>query len=77
MKNVKTGQDIVNLHKEYVDKINEIDAALSKLDEFDYTKKVLKEEHAKLTADLRTLETTRFQPMEPVIITTSLLGGRS
>ena len=77
MKNTKTGLDIVQLHKEYVDKINELDAAVNKLEEFGYTKTVLKEELTKLTADLRVLETTRFQPLEPVIIPTSLLGGRS
>ena len=77
MKSVKTGMDIVNLHQEYVDKINELDAAVSKLDEFGYTKTVLKEELAKLRTDLQALETTRFQALEPVIISTSLLGGRS
>ena len=77
MKSVKTGLDIVNLHQEYVDKINELDAAVSKLDEFGYTKTVLKEELAKLRTDLQALETTRFQALEPVIISTSLLGGRS
>ncbi|CVK21750.1 hypothetical protein SPX_42680 [Sporomusa paucivorans] len=77
MKSIKTGLDIVNLHQEYVDKINELDAAVGKLDEFGYTKTVLKEELAKLRTDLQALETTRFQALEPVIISTSLLGGRS
>lgn len=75
--NVKTGLEIVRMHQEYVDKINEIDSAVHKLEEFGYTKTVLKEELAKLTTDLQALEGTRFQALEPVIITTSLLGGRS
>ncbi|WP_425059339.1 hypothetical protein SCACP_40220 [Sporomusa carbonis] len=76
MKNVKTGLEIVRLHKEYQDKIDELEAAVNRLEEFGYTKTVLKEELTKLTADLQTLENTRFQPLDPVIITTSLLGGR-
>ncbi|SDD98292.1 hypothetical protein [Sporomusa acidovorans] len=74
--NVKTGMEIVRSHQEYVDKINELNGALHKLDEFGYTKTVLKEELAKLTTALQTLENTRFQSLEPVVITTSLLGGR-
>ncbi|WP_139796332.1 hypothetical protein [Sporomusa malonica] len=77
MKSSKTGLEIVRMHQEYVDKINELDAAVHRLDEFGYTKTVLKEELVKLTKDLQSLENTRFQPLEPVIITTSLLGGRS
>ncbi|WWV73725.1 hypothetical protein SOV_51490 [Sporomusa ovata DSM 2662] len=76
MKNVKTGLEIVRIHQEYVDKINELNVAVHKLEEFGYTKTVLKEELAKLTTDLQTLENTRFQALEPVVITTSLLGGR-
>lgn len=76
MQNVKTGLEIVRIHQEYVDKINELNVAVHKLEEFGYTKTVLKEELAKLTTDLQTLESTRFQALEPVVITTSLLGGR-
>ncbi|HWR42034.1 hypothetical protein [Sporomusa sp.] len=72
----KTGLEIVRMHQEYVDKINELDAAVHRLEEFGYTKTVLKEELVKLTNELQALESTRFQPLEPVIITTSLLGGR-
>jgi len=76
MMSVKTGLEIVRIHQEYVDKINELNVAVHKLEEFGYTKTVLKEELAKLTTDLQTLESTRFQALEPVVITTSLLGGR-
>lgn len=75
--NVKTGLEIVRMHQEYVDKINELDLAVHKLEDFGYTKTVLQEELGKLANDLQTLEGTRFQALEPVIITTSLLGGRS
>lgn len=68
--------EIVRIHQEYVDKISELNGAMHKLEEFGYTKTVLKEELAKLTTDLQTLENTRFQSLEPVVITTSLLGGR-
>ncbi|WP_094607855.1 hypothetical protein [Sporomusa silvacetica] len=76
MMSVKTGLEIGRIHQEYVDKINELNVAVHKLEEFGYTKTVLKEELAKLTTDLQTLESTRFQALEPVVITTSLLGGR-
>jgi hypothetical protein len=77
MKNSKSGLEIVRMHQEYVDKINELDAAVHRLEEFGYTKTVLKEQLVKLTNDLQALENTRFQALEPVIITNSLLGGRS
>ncbi|MBP2636454.1 MAG: hypothetical protein H6Q72_2361 [Firmicutes bacterium] len=73
---VKSGLEIVRIHQEYVDKINELTSAAHKLEEFGYTKTVLKEEIGRLTAELQTLENTRFQALDPVIITTSLLGGR-
>jgi predicted nuclease with TOPRIM domain len=74
--NVKSGLEIVRIHKEYVDKINELNIAAHKLEEFSYTKTVLKDELGKLTAELQALENTRFQALDPVVITTSLLGGR-
>lgn len=74
--NVKTGLELVRIHQEYMDKINELNVAVHKLEEFGYTKTVLKEELVKLTTDLQTLESTRFQALDPVVITTSLLGGR-
>lgn len=77
MMNIKSGLEIVRKHQEYVEKIKELDTAVHRLEEFGYTKTVLKEELAKLSADLQTLEGTRFQALEPVIITKSQLGGRS
>jgi hypothetical protein len=75
--NIKTGLEIVRKHQEYVEKIKELDTAAHRLEDFGYTKTVLKEEQTKLTAELQTLESTRFQPLDPVIITKSQLGGRS
>ncbi len=77
MMSVKTGLEIVRMHQEYAEKMRELDTAAHKLEEFGYTKIVLKEELARLTTELQALENTRFQALEPVIITTSLLGGRS
>ncbi len=74
--NIKSGLEIVRIHQEYVEKINELNEAAHKLEEFGYTKTVLKEELSKLTAALQALENTRFQALDPVVITTSLLGGR-
>ena len=74
--NVKTGLELVRMHHEFESKIREIETAVHKLDEFSYTKKVLQDELDKLTEALSTFESTRFQALEPVVITTSLLGGR-
>lgn len=76
MMSVKSGLEIVRIHQEYVNKINELNVAAEKLEEFGYTRTVLKEELGKLTTELQRLENTRFQALDPVVITTSLLGGR-
>lgn len=73
---VKTGLEIVRLHKEYEDKIEELNDAVGRLEEYNYTKSILKEQLAKLRDDLQSLEDTRFKPLDPVIIHTSLLGGK-
>ncbi|SEO61118.1 MULTISPECIES: hypothetical protein [Propionispora] len=74
---MKTGLEIVRLHREYEEKIHEITNALSKLDEYTYTKTILQEQHDRLRDELKRLEDTRFQPMDPIVIHTSLLGGKS
>jgi len=74
---VKTGLEIVRLHKEYEEKIDELTDAVAKLEEYNYTKSILREQLEKLREDLQRLEDTRFQAMDPVIIHTSLLGGKN
>lgn len=72
---VKTGAEIVNLHKEYEEKIQELSDAITKLEEYDYTKGVLYQQLEKLQDELKKLKDTRFQPLEAVVIHRSLLGG--
>ncbi|GBG56894.1 hypothetical protein HA075_24625 [bacterium BFN5] len=74
---IKTGLEIVRLHKEYEDKIEELSDAVVRLEEYNYTKSILREQLAKLREDLKALEDTRFKPLDPVVIHTSLLGGKS
>lgn len=74
---IKTGLDIVRMHKEYEEKIAELSNAAVRLEEFDYTKSILREQLNKLRAELQLLEDTRFKPLDPIIIHTSLLGGKS
>ncbi len=73
---VRTGLEIIKLYKDYEDKITQVEAAIARLDEFGYSQNVLKELLGKLKADLQALEATRFQALEPIIISTSLLGGK-
>jgi len=73
---VRTGLEIIKLYKDYEDKITQVEAAIARLDEFGYSQNVLKEQLGKLKADLQALEATRFQALEPIIISTSLLGGK-
>lgn len=72
----KTGLEIVRLHTEYQDKINELEDALAKLGDHSYTQLVIKEKLDKLRTELQGLEGTRFQALDPVVIVTSLLGGK-
>ncbi|MCX7780548.1 MAG: hypothetical protein N2491_06490 [Negativicutes bacterium] len=74
--NVKTGIEIVRLHSDIEAKINEIEGAITQLSEYGYTQAVLREQLNKLRHDLQTLEATRFQPLEPVVVVTSTLGGK-
>lgn len=73
--NVKSGAEIVDLHSKFQDRIRELEEALLKLDQFGYTKSVLQVQLTKLREELRGLEDTRFQAMEPVTIVNSALGG--
>ncbi len=74
---VKTGLDIVRLHKEYEDRIEELSDAVVRLEDYNYTKSILRDQLSKLREDLQALEDTRFKPLDPVVIHTSLLGGKS
>lgn len=72
----KTGIEIVRLHSEIEEKITEIESAIGQLTEYGYTQAVLKEQLNKLNSELETLEATRFQPLEPVVVVNSTLGGK-
>ncbi|MDU4960126.1 MAG: hypothetical protein E6X17_05615 [Sporomusaceae bacterium] len=74
---VRTGLEIVKLHQEYREKINELELCTGKVDGHGYAQKVLEQQIGDLRAVLRKLEATRFQALEPVSITTSMLGGVS
>lgn len=72
---IKSGLEIVRLHKEYKDKITELESAVEKLGGYGYTQAVIEEQLGKLRDDLTALEDTRFQALEPVVVVTSSLGG--
>lgn len=74
--NVKTGIEIVRWHTDIEEKISEIEGAMVQLVEYGYTQTVLKEQLSKLRGELQTLEATRFQALEPVVVVTSTLGGK-
>lgn len=73
--NVKTGLEIVGMHEEYAGRIKELEEAMAKLDDYGYTKIVLQTQLNNLREDVRVLENTRFQALEPVTIPKSALGG--
>jgi len=70
----KTGQEIVNLHSEYAAKIQELQDCLARLEEYNYARTVIQSQLAKLLDEIRALEITRFQPLEPVTVPNSTLG---
>jgi surfactin synthase thioesterase subunit len=73
--NVKTGLEIVGMHEEYAGRIKELEEAMAKLDDYGYTKIVLQTQLNNLREDVRVLENTRFQALEPVTVPKSALGG--
>ena len=75
MAHVKSGLEIVELYKEYEQKIKELKDAVAKLDNFGYTQSVLQAQLQKLRDDMIALETTRFQALDPVTVPKSALGG--
>lgn len=72
---VRSGREIVELHKEYELKMKELEEAAARLDDLGYTKSLLHAQLIKLGEDLKILETTRFQALEPVTVPKSVLGG--
>ena len=72
---MRSGIEIVELHDDYEAKIGELEKALLRLDECGYTKSVLQAQLNKLRDELKMLETTRFQALDPVTVTKSALGG--
>lgn len=72
---IKTGIEIVTLHKSYEEKIKELEDVIEKVNGYSYSKNVLLVEMEKLQKDLRGLEDTRFQAVEPVVVLKSTLGG--
>lgn len=72
---MRSGIEIVDLHDDFEAKIRELEEALIRLDDCSYTKSVLQAQLAKLRDELKMLETTRFQALEPVTVTKSALGG--
>lgn len=73
--NIKTGAEIVKLHREYDQRINELKDAVANLQDHSYAASVLGEQLTKLKQELQSLEDTRFQALDPVIIVKSTLGG--
>lgn len=70
-----SGIEIVDRHSGYESKIRELEEALIRLEDCSYTKSVLQAQLNKLRDELKMLETTRFQALEPVTVTKSTLGG--
>lgn len=73
---MKTGLEIVRLHNDYQEKIRELEGAVHQLEDYNYTQSVLEDQVSRLRSELLALEDTRFQALEPVVIGTSLLGGK-
>jgi len=73
---IKTGLEIVRMHQEYCARISELENAIATLEGRSYTQSVLEEQLAKLRTELKTLEQTRFEALDPVTISRSSLGGR-
>ncbi|HWQ62661.1 MAG TPA: hypothetical protein VN521_10135 [Negativicutes bacterium] len=72
---VRSGREIVELHKEFEIKMKELEEAAARLEDLGYTKSLLHTQMIKLGEDLKALETTRFQALEPVTVPKSSLGG--
>lgn len=72
---MQSGLEIVKSHQQYEAKIGELQDAIAKLADYGYTRSVIELQLAKLNEELKVLEATRFQAIEPVTVTKSSLGG--
>ncbi len=72
---VRSGREIVELHKEYEIKMKELEEAAARREDLSYTKSLLHAQIIKLGEELKILETTRFQALDPVTVPQSALGG--
>ena len=72
---VKSGLEIVRLHEEYQEKIAELEEAIQKLSGHGYTQSVLDVELKNVRTALLTLEETRYQALDRVVIGPSMLGA--
>lgn len=72
---VRSGLEIIASSNEYKAKIKELEDALVRLEEYGYSKSVLQVHLNRLKDELRVLENTRFQALEPVTVVNSSLGG--
>ena len=73
--NTKSGIEIVGMYQEYDAKIRELESAIEQLQHHSYTRGIIESQLVRLKDERLTLETTRFQALEPVSIPTSALGG--
>ena len=76
MNNTKTGLEIISLYQDYKEKICEMEDVINGLKDYGFSRSVLEDKLGKLRIEIKTLEDTRFQPLDPVVIPTSLLGGK-
>lgn len=72
---IRSGLEIVRLHKDYIAKISELEQAISKLSGYGYTQGVLEEELRTVREELQFLEDTRYQALDMVVIGPSMLGA--
>lgn len=72
---VRSGREIVELHKEFEVKMKELEEAAARIEDLGYTKSLLHAQIIKLGEELKVLETTRFQALDPVTVPKSALGG--
>lgn len=72
---IMSGWEIINLHNNHQNTIRELEEAMPLLEEFSYAQAVIQANLAKVQEELRKLEQTRFQELEPVTVVNSSLGG--
>lgn len=73
--NIRSGLDIVRMHQDFIGKITELEHSIGKLGSSPYTVGVLEDTLKEMREALQTLEDTRFQPLDRVVIGPSMLGA--